>query len=70
MSDNERDDTQRYTACLKRDILERDIGRDMSDNERDEHQRYTACLKRDIFERDMSDNERDDTPAIHGVSQT
>jgi hypothetical protein len=34
------------------------------------HQRYTACLKRDIFGRDMSDSERDDTPAIHGVSQT
>jgi hypothetical protein len=32
MSDNERDDTQRYTACLKRDIFERD----MSDNERDD----------------------------------
>ena len=46
MSDNERDDTQRYTACLKRDIFEREIGRD------------------------MGDNERDDTPAIHGVSQT
>jgi hypothetical protein len=45
MSDNERDNTQRYTACLKRDIFERDIGRDMSD-------------------------ERDDTPATHGVSQT
>ena len=34
MSDNERDDTQRYTACLKRDIFERDIGRDMSDQPR------------------------------------
>ena len=45
MSDNKRDDTQRYTACPKRDIFELDIGRDMSD-------------------------ERDDTPAIHGVSQT
>jgi hypothetical protein len=32
MSDNERDDTQRYTAYLKRDIFERD----MSDNERDD----------------------------------
>ena len=39
MSDNERDDAQRYTACLKRDILKRDIGRDMSDNERDDTQR-------------------------------
>ena len=36
MSDNERDDTQRYTACLKRDIFERDIERDLSDNERDD----------------------------------
>ena len=42
----------------------------MSDNERDDTQRYMPCLKRDIFERDMSDNERDNTPAIHGVSQT
>ena len=60
--------TQRYMACLKRDILERDIVRDKSDNERDDTQRHTACLKRDIFERDMSDNECEDTPAIHSVS--
>ena len=56
--------TQRYIACLKCDILERD----KSDNERDDTQRHTACLKRDIFERDMSDNECEDTPAIHSVS--
>jgi hypothetical protein len=36
MSDNERDNTQPYTAWLKRDIFERDIGRDMRDNERDD----------------------------------
>jgi hypothetical protein len=60
--------TQRYMVCLKRDILEQDIVRDKSDNECDDTQRHTACLKRDIFERDMSDNECEDTPAIHSVS--
>jgi uncharacterized membrane protein YobD (UPF0266 family) len=45
----QRDDTQRYTACLKRDTFERDIGRDMSDNECDDTPAiHSVC--RDIFE--------------------
>ena len=38
---NESDDTQRYSACLKRDIFERDIERDMRDNERGDTRRVS-----------------------------